>query len=392
MQLILSSNCVIVGVATLLVNALSVCARAQEFDNVNAACDAIISMHQANKARLTNAALVWTRKTHEDNFIPGRILDTAGKYEMWIDGSKVATRYLEDLVYKDGKKSKGGQRSTFVDGEFRAVDSNESEPEKIAIANDPDYHHNENYLRLIGWTSPLLIEKSRSGGLTDLTLTDVSVEHEGEDRLVVVTLKTAAQESVRQWFALNKGACLLKEQALDAKGKVYLTDDRLIQSLENGLWFPIKVVGRTIDSSTGMLLLENQYTLDLAATSSGSSTQFPDDVFTIPITKNMKVKDHRGGKPFTYTGESSPLGISELQKRIHEAESGKAGASRVRSTGFNWLFWTNIGAILFFGAIYVIRHLRRREVVPIPLTRGERREISAAELSRGISYEELTTD
>ena len=329
------------------------------FDDPKSVCEAIVQLHNTNKAKLTKAALVWSKHTHENNFIPGRVVDLGGEYEMWIDGSRAATRYHQDLMYDDGKRGRGGQRSAYVGKEFR-VTSSEPNPSAIAIANEPDYHHGENYLQVIGWTVPLTIEKVVASTSTRLSIEKVSLDQVDGDRVLSVLMTAKDGGSIKQLFCLDKGGCLIREEMRDEKGRVYLTDSRQLQLFEGDLWMPVVAVGRTTSPETNDLLLENTYKLDLARSQVGPSSTIDQAIFDIPITPEMRVKDHRAGKSFSYTGQSSPLSVEELKNKIDLAQKEVENKGRAPApAGRKWIWSINLVVVVFLAVAIVYRRYNR---------------------------------
>ena len=265
-----------------------------------------------NKVLLQRGILKWTKSVFEDEFVPGRTIEISGNFELWWDNDKIATAYMEDLVYerKDGSyyTERGGQRTAYNGTEFRVV-PNVRNPRDIAITMDPEFRLFENWFEIVGWTREPEIRALEA-------IPDVKLAYEsyGNTEGEFLRLKVSRQDDEARLvyvYDLSKGGNLVLEEWYDEQGRLYAEDKYELTWVAGCAWLPTTLQSTIWDPEHDKITLLHLFHLELDACSFNNGAMLSASTFEIPIKGMMEISDYRSGTRFNY-GNRTPWSPAKL--------------------------------------------------------------------------------
>lgn len=266
-----------------------------------------------NDAGLMSGHLAWTRKTRENEFVPGRKTDTSGEYKLWWDGKKIATEYMQDNVYDDKDHGvmikKSGERKAFNGIEFREV-MNMENPRDISLSKEPKFRKDENWLEIVGLSGDSRFE-TRLKTYRDYKKADI--QWTSNDSLIVCRIINLADSSrMELYFDTLKNCSLTREEWYNPQGKRYAEFTRTLHQVAGDVYFPSEMTSIVRNPDTGVTTLETTYSLRLNECKFNDTSTFPRNIFEIPITPDMEVSDYRSGAKLNYDMSLSPAAARDL--------------------------------------------------------------------------------
>ncbi|MHC4167800.1 MAG: M56 family metallopeptidase, partial [Planctomycetota bacterium] len=238
---------------------------------------------RSNRDKFKCGVLVWTRTTRRDGFFDDEKLDYAGSFQLWWDGKKVATKYVQDRVVRGPmggdyriEKHTGGN---VYDGGL--------------LSRRPRFGLYENWFdQIIRWTgiNPLDIDIARMKKLKNVSLDFSRVETpEGKQiRLSGKNLKDGA--SGIRYFDVSRGYNLVRREFYNGQGRLYSQETRKLQQVKGGGWFPVEVDIKSFGAE-GKVTLHQRFVLDMERCSFNDPSVIPEGIFKFSTTAEQKQLD-----------------------------------------------------------------------------------------------------
>lgn len=258
---------------------------------------------------LVNGVLVWTRRTEENEFIPGRSLQTSGWYKLVFDGDRSRAESIEDSVMEEG----GGWRvisGTLLvetwDGSRSYIAPGDTEtPRDMVILDTPKFRLHHHFLEFV-FRSPGGVSSSMNA--TDFlppppdgVTRDIVIQKEDGRSFIVVTY-CRDKDSTKAWFDMARGYYLVREEWV-SQGRL-IFEYRAEIDLVAGVWFPALIEKKTYGED-GRTSLLSRFEVDRDKTTFNVAESFGEEFFVISPVVGTEVTEHHQGKRRVYVVEKS---------------------------------------------------------------------------------------
>jgi len=230
-----------------------------------------------NRSKFKCGVLAWTRTTKNDGFTEGPKSETKGSFQLWWDGKKIATKYVDERVFSD---STGRRWRIEAQTGGNAYDGS-------LLSRKPKFRLYENWFdEVICWTGPLPLDKDiatmKKLRHVSLDWSIIEVEGEKQIKLSINNLKDGA--SGIRYFDLSKGCNQVRREIYNAQGRLYSQQTRKLQQVNGGGWFPVEVDMKSINRE-GKVTLHQRFVLDMKRCSFNDRLAIPDGIFEFSTAK-----------------------------------------------------------------------------------------------------------
>jgi len=273
-----------------------------------------------NRSKFKCGVLAWTRKTINDGF-SGPVKDkyeTEGSFQLWWDGNKIATKYVDERVCS------GTGRRWWIE-----VQTGGNAYDGSLLSRKAKFRLYENWFdEVICWTGPLPLDKdiATMKKLKHVSLDWSIIEEEGKQiKLSVKNLKDGA--SGVRYFDLLRGCNQVRRESYNAQGRLYSQQTRKLQQVNGGGWFPVEVDMMAINRE-GKVTLHHRFVLDLSRCSFNEPSAIPEGIFKFSTTKeqeqlNKILEKYSGGKTADENNENVKSVCESVENYISAALAGE---------------------------------------------------------------------
>ncbi len=232
-----------------------------------------------NRSKFKCGLLAWTRKTINDGF-GGPVKDkyeTEGSFQLWWDGKKIATKYVDERVFTD----RTGQRWRIE------AQTGGNAYDGSLLSRKPKFRLYENWFEeVIRWTGALPPDKDISTmkklRYVSLDWSIIEVEGKKQIKLIIKNLKDGA--SGIRYFDLSRGCNQVRRESYNAQGQLCNRETRKLQQVSGGGWFPVEVDMKSTNRE-GKVTLHQRFVLDMKRCSFNEPSAIPDGIFEFSTAK-----------------------------------------------------------------------------------------------------------
>ncbi len=251
----------------------------------------LIQGFRENRDKFECGVLAWSGKSvnysYSDSNDPRREL--AGQHELWWDGKKIATKYVQDQVYTDptGRfwvdKQQGGNS---YDGSL--------------LSRKPRFNYHEN------WFGPT-ITRWRGQGSRDWLILEGNkrenirkewsvVDTNGVKLIRLMTKNMNETDTDYRAYSIehydpSKGYGIVNEEWYNSDGSPRMKHTVKLQEVIPGGWFPVKVDFKSFAITDGRVYEHQHYELDIERCSFNDRAAIPKGIFKGAINKQLKEQD-----------------------------------------------------------------------------------------------------
>ena len=240
-----------------------------------------------NREKFERGVLAWTRTTKNDG-LPERPDLEQGVFELWWDGNRITTKYVDDRVCRD---SRGGPYWIEKQTGGNAYDGR-------LFSRKPEFGPYENWLeQVVRWQGQgsldnlILMLKERE----NVTVNWSTVEVDGNKLFKLFTKnvdETVPDEGAYsvEYYDPSKGYGLVNQEWYTSQDQPRLKHTVKLQQVIPDGWFPVDV-DMKLFSTDGKVRVHHHFKLDMKRCSFNDASAIPDGIFDFSATKEHEQLD-----------------------------------------------------------------------------------------------------